>query len=56
MGIDPSLLRARSRTPGSWVSGASSRAEVRDCYVAGERRFIVVSDRVRCFDVVVGTL
>jgi phosphoribosylaminoimidazole-succinocarboxamide synthase len=29
---------------------------VRDSYVQGERRIIVVSDRVSCFDVVVGTI
>jgi phosphoribosylaminoimidazole-succinocarboxamide synthase len=30
--------------------------KVRDSYIADERRTIVVSDRVSCFDVVVGTL
>ena len=38
--------------------GELYRGKVRDSYVAadGKRRFIVVSDRVSCFDVVVGTL
>ena len=30
--------------------------KVRDSYVKGDRRTIVVSDRVSCFDVVVGTI
>jgi len=36
--------------------GAREVGKVRDSYVADERRFIVVTDRVSCFDVVVGTL
>jgi len=36
--------------------GERSVGKVRDSYITGERRFIVVSDRVSCFDVVVGTL
>ena len=36
--------------------GERSIGKVRDSYIADERRFIVVSDRVSCFDVVVGTL
>jgi phosphoribosylaminoimidazole-succinocarboxamide synthase len=36
--------------------GRREEGKVRDSYVRGERRFIVVTDRVSCFDVVVGTL
>jgi phosphoribosylaminoimidazole-succinocarboxamide synthase len=36
--------------------GEREEGKVRDSYKAGKRRFIVVSDRVSCFDVVVGTL
>jgi len=36
--------------------GTREVGKVRDSYIAGERRFIVVTDRVSCFDVVVGTL
>jgi len=36
--------------------GTREVGKVRDSYIAEERRFIVVSDRVSCFDVVVGTL
>jgi len=60
MGLDPRLLRDQcdrtlSRTD---LRGLGRREEgkVRDCYVGDERRFIVVTDRVSCFDVVVGTL
>jgi phosphoribosylaminoimidazole-succinocarboxamide synthase len=60
MGIDPRLLveqcgRTLERTD---FSGLGERIEgkVRDSYRAGERRTIVVTDRVSCFDVVVGTL
>ena len=60
MGTDPTLLRDQcgrtlERTD---LRGLGRRVEgkVRDMYLAGERRFIVVTDRVSCFDVVVGTL
>jgi phosphoribosylaminoimidazole-succinocarboxamide synthase len=60
MGIDPRLLveqcgRTLERTD---FVGLGERIEgkVRDSYRAGGRRTIVVSDRVSCFDVVVGTL
>jgi phosphoribosylaminoimidazole-succinocarboxamide synthase len=60
MGIDPRLLaeqcdRTLERTD---FAGLGERIEgkVRDSYRAGGRRTIVVTDRVSCFDVVVGTL
>lgn len=60
MGIDPKLLeeqceRTLERTdfPGL---GRRIEGKVRDSYVADGRRTIVVSDRVSCFDVVVGTI
>jgi phosphoribosylaminoimidazole-succinocarboxamide synthase len=60
MGIDPRLLvdqcnRTLERTD---FAGLGERIEgkVRDSYRAGDRRTIVVTDRVSCFDVVVGTL
>ena len=39
-------------------SGLGRRIEgkVRDCYVAADRRTLVASDRISCFDVVVGTI
>jgi len=36
--------------------GTRHPGKVRDSYVEGDRRTIVVSDRVSCFDVVVGTI
>ncbi|MCH2173274.1 hypothetical protein MK489_21045 [Myxococcota bacterium] len=36
--------------------GERFEGKERDSYVSGERRTIVVSDRVNCFDVVAGTL
>ena len=60
MGIDLNFLRAqcehtleRSDLPNL---GERIEGKVRDSYVSGKRRTIVVSDRVSCFDVVVGTL
>jgi phosphoribosylaminoimidazole-succinocarboxamide synthase len=60
MGIDPRLLaeqasRTLERTD---FTGLGERIEgkVRDSYLGGERRTIVVTDRVSCFDRVVGTL
>jgi len=60
MGIDLSLLREQcartlERTDVAEL-GARHEGKVRDSYVRGGRRTIVVSDRVSCFDVVVGTL
>ena len=60
MGIDPRLLRDQcARTLAvTHFDGLGTREEgkVRDNYVRGDRRTIVVTDRVSCFDVVVGTL
>src|SRR4029453_17367376 len=60
MGVDPRLLveqcqhtLERTELPGL---GRRVEGKVRDNYLAGERRTIVVSDRVSCFDRVVGTL
>ncbi len=36
--------------------GRREEGKVRDSYIQGDRRTIVVSDRVSCFDVVVGTI
>ena len=60
MGTDPTLLREQcertlTRTDFEGL-GALEEGKVRDSYVSGDRRTIVVSDRVSCFDVVVGTL
>jgi len=60
MGTDPRLLRDQcertlERTDLDGL-GAREEGKVRDSYVDGERRVIVVTDRVSCFDVVVGTL
>src|SRR5262245_40182215 len=62
MGTDPRLLRdqcARTLSRTEFVGlGEREEGKVRDSYVApgGDRRTIVVTDRVSCFDVVVGTL
>ncbi len=60
MGIDEGILLSQcghtlERTD---LAGFGRREEgkVRDSYVAAGRRVIVVTDRVSCFDVVVGTL
>jgi phosphoribosylaminoimidazole-succinocarboxamide synthase len=60
MGMDPRLLheqcsRTLERTDLSEL-GRLEEGKVRDNYLADERRFIVVTDRVSCFDVVVSTL
>jgi len=60
MGIDLGLLkeqcgRTLERTHFEGL-GRRIEAKVRDNYVAGDRRVIVVSDRVSAFDVVVGTI
>ncbi len=60
MGTDPRLLRDQCqrtlvRTDFSSL-GAKIEGKVRDNYVSGDRRTLVVTDRVSCFDVVVGTL
>jgi phosphoribosylaminoimidazole-succinocarboxamide synthase len=60
MGVDPRLLAEQcSRTlERSDFAGLGERIEgkVRDSYRRGNRRTLVVTDRVSCFDVVVGTL
>ncbi len=60
MGIDLTLLRELcSRTlERTDFKGLGERigGKVRDCYVAGDRRILVSTDRVSCFDVVVGTI
>jgi phosphoribosylaminoimidazole-succinocarboxamide synthase len=60
MGIDLTLLRDQCQRTldATQFEGLGTRFEgkVRDSYIAGERRFIVVTDRVSCFDVVVSTL
>jgi phosphoribosylaminoimidazole-succinocarboxamide synthase len=61
MGTDPVLLREQCERTllGTDLSelGRLESGKVRDSYVtADKRRYIVVSDRVSCFDVVVGTL
>ena len=60
MGIDPVVLaRQCKHTLGRTdFSGLGRRIEgkVRDCYVEAGRRTLVASDRISCFDVVVGTI
>ncbi len=60
MGIDLPLLRemcSRTLERTDFTDlGERHEGKVRDSYVRGGRRTIVVSDRVSCFDVVVGTL
>jgi phosphoribosylaminoimidazole-succinocarboxamide synthase len=60
VGMDPRLLREQCERTlhGTRFEGLGrlESGKVRDNYVAGKRRTIVVSDRVSCFDVVVGTL
>jgi phosphoribosylaminoimidazole-succinocarboxamide synthase len=60
MGMDITLLRelcsrTLERTDFAEL-GTRFEGKVRDSYVKGGRRTIIVSDRVSCFDVVVGTL
>jgi phosphoribosylaminoimidazole-succinocarboxamide synthase len=60
VGVDPKLLadqceRTLARTDLAAL-GRRIEGKVRDSYVQGDRRTIVVSDRVSCFDRVVGTL
>jgi phosphoribosylaminoimidazole-succinocarboxamide synthase len=58
--VDPSLLEELcSKTlaePDFDGLGEHHPGKVRDSYVKGDRRTIIVSDRVSCFDVVVGTI
>jgi phosphoribosylaminoimidazole-succinocarboxamide synthase len=36
--------------------GTRLEGKVRDCYIAGDRRVLIASDRISCFDVIVGTI
>ncbi len=60
MGTDPRLLRdqcERTLERTDFVGiGRREEGKVRDSYIRENERTIVVSDRVSCFDVVVGTL
>jgi phosphoribosylaminoimidazole-succinocarboxamide synthase len=60
MPVDAALLRelcARTLERTEFAGlGRREEGKVRDCYVGEKRRTIVVTDRVSCFDVVVGTL
>ncbi len=60
MGIDFGLLREQcERTLGETNFASLGRLEagkVRDNYIAGEYRYLVATDRVSCFDVIVSTL
>jgi phosphoribosylaminoimidazole-succinocarboxamide synthase len=60
VGIDFGLLREQcERTLAETnFSGLGTRVsgKVRDNYIVGEYRYLVASDRVSCFDVIVGTL
>jgi phosphoribosylaminoimidazole-succinocarboxamide synthase len=60
MGIDPIVLRDQcgrtlARTDFAGL-GRKTEGKVRDCYVDGAKRTLVASDRISCFDVVVGTI
>jgi phosphoribosylaminoimidazole-succinocarboxamide synthase len=60
VGVDPVLLRHQcDRTVGETDFdglGERIRGKVRDCYVQGDRRTIVATDRISAFDVVIGTI
>jgi phosphoribosylaminoimidazole-succinocarboxamide synthase len=60
MGVDPRLLHEQCERTLERADleglGELQPGKVRDSYIADGRRTIVVSDRVSCFDVVVGTL
>jgi phosphoribosylaminoimidazole-succinocarboxamide synthase len=60
MGIDPVLLREQCRRTLQRTDfpelGEQIEGKVRDCYVKGDRRTLIASDRISCFDVVVGTI
>ena len=60
MGIDPILLRdqcSRTVLRTSFPElGQRIEGKVRDCYVKGDRRILIATDRISCFDVVVGTI
>jgi len=60
VGIDFALLRdqcERTLTETQYSSlGTRVAGKVRDSYIAGKHRYLVATDRVSCFDVVVSTL
>jgi phosphoribosylaminoimidazole-succinocarboxamide synthase len=60
MGIDPVLLREQCRRTLQRSDfpelGERIEGKVRDCFVKGDRRYLIASDRISCFDVVVGTI
>lgn len=61
MPIDPDLLRAQcaktlDRTDFADALGPKYEGKVRDCYVSGGKRTIVVTDRISAFDRVLGTI
>ena len=60
MGIDPIVLRDQCRRTLDRADfselGRRIEGKVRDCYVSAGRRTLVASDRISCFDVVVGTI
>ena len=60
MGIDPIVLRDQCQRTLEHADfgelGRRSEGKVRDCYVSAGRRTLVASDRISCFDVVVGTI
>ena len=60
MGIDPVLLRDQCRRTLGRTDfpelGRRIEGKVRDCYVKGDRRVLIATDRVSCFDVIVGTI
>ena len=60
MGIDPIVLRDQCQRTleNTDFAGLGRRivGKVRDCYVTGGRRTLVASDRISCFDVIVGTI
>ncbi len=57
---DVSLIRRALASPLEGTSfaalGAKYAGKVRDCYIAGGRRYIVTTDRISAFDRVLGTL
>ena len=60
MGIDPVLLRDQCKRTLQRTDfpelGQRIEGKVRDSYVSGDRRILIASDRISCFDVVVGTI
>lgn len=60
MGIDPIVLRDQCKRTLDHTDfpelGRRIEGKVRDCYVSTDRRTLVASDRISCFDVIVGTI